>query len=184
MEGDTTTHVLQTPGGPLIRRDRSTGITHATVGFPLKSPEDVARFLSLPYTPPVYDCTDYLAEEASLGEDGLAMAGISNAVCLPASWFSPEDFCIMWAERPDLVRRLTEVAAERINTAWTCSAGRGEGIPITGGEYVPCNSGRKPRGTYHPFDTELWTSSPARRHRVLPQSRQGDDYLQPSPPSA
>jgi len=157
VEGDSTTRVLQTPGGPLVMRDRSTGITHATVDFPLKSPEDVDRFLSLPYTPPDYDCTEYLAAEARLGEDGLAMAGIPNGVCLPASWFSPQDFCLMWAERPDLVRKLTQVAADRINTCVErlCRAGV-RAFRIIGGEYVSVQLGPKAFAELiTPFDTEL-----------------------------
>ncbi len=141
-EGDGTVVTYRTPLGPLVRRDRRTPRTRATVEHPLKSPEDVERFLSVPYVPHPVDPADYFAWERRLGEEGLVMAGIPNAVCIPASWFSPGDFCLMWAERPDLILALCEAASERIlqRVEALCRAGV-RAFRIIGGEYVTVQLG-------------------------------------------
>jgi hypothetical protein len=157
QEGDTTIATLATPKGDLVRRRRRTSVTSATVEFYLKGPEDVERLLSLPYEPPDIDLQRFEEWKERVGEEALVMVGVGNAVCLPASWFSPEDLCLAWAERPDVLRRLTAVAADRINAyvERLCEAGV-DAFRIIGGEYVTVQLG--PRAfdeLITPFDTEL-----------------------------
>ncbi|MGQ9808892.1 MAG: uroporphyrinogen decarboxylase family protein [Armatimonadota bacterium] len=140
--GDETVITYHTPRGPLVRRDRRTARTHATVEHPLKTPEDVERFLSVPYVPHPVEASGYFQWQERIGEEGLVMTGLPNAVCIPASWFSPEDFCLMWADRPDLIRTLCEDASERIlqRAEDLCGAGV-RAFRIIGGEYVTVQLG-------------------------------------------
>jgi len=157
QEGDTTVSIISTPKGDLTRRTRRTAITSATVEFYLKSPADVERFLSLPYEPPDIDLRRFHEWRQRVGEEALVLVGIGNAVCLPASWFSPEGFCLAWADCPDLVRHLTAVAADRVNAyvERLCEAGV-DAFRIIGGEYVTVQLAPMAFDELlKPFDTEL-----------------------------
>ncbi|MBI2502366.1 MAG: hypothetical protein HYW07_03930 [Candidatus Latescibacteria bacterium] len=154
--GDSLT-LIHTPKGDLRRVVRRNEITSATVEFPLKTPEDVERFLSIPYVPPTIDPAPFHALKARAGEEALVMVGIENAVCLPASWFSPEGFCLAWADAPELVIELTRVGAQRIlgYAEALCRAGV-NAFRIVGGEYASVQLG--PRGfdaLVMAFDPEL-----------------------------
>lgn len=156
-EGNDTITLIHTPRGPLRRVSRHNEITSATVEFPLKTPEDVERFLAIPYAPPAIDPAPFHRLRERVGEEGLVTVGIENAVCLPASWFSPEGFCLAWADTPDLVVELVRVAASRAlgYTEALCRAGV-DAFRIIGGEYASVQLG--PRGfdaLVMPFDAEL-----------------------------
>lgn len=156
-DGDTTTNVYETPKGPLTQRVRRTEITSATVEYALKTPADVERFLSIPYAAPDLDLSHYEKLRTRIGEDGLVLAALGNAVCLPAEWFSPEDFCLCWAEAPETMVRLCEVASERLNAyvERLCRAGV-DAFRIVGGEYVSVQLGPKAFARLvTPFDTSL-----------------------------
>lgn len=154
---DETRVTFETPLGSLTKRIRRTSVTSATVEFPFKSPEDVERFLSIPYEPPRADATAYNEWRERIGEEGFVMVGMGNAVCLPAEWFSPEDFALCWADEPDLMKHLVEVASERL-LRWIeqlCKAGV-EGFRIVGGEYVTVQLGHRAFETLiAPYDTAL-----------------------------
>jgi uroporphyrinogen-III decarboxylase len=148
---------IETPKGPLTRRWRRTEKTSAQVEFAVKSAEDVERFLSIPYTAPVADAAAYHVSRQRIGDEGLVLCGIGNAICLAADLMSPEDFCLAWAEHPNLMERLTAVASERLNAHVDdlCRAGI-EAFRIVGGEYVSVQLG--PRAFARlitPFDTTL-----------------------------
>jgi hypothetical protein len=157
QDGDTRITTYDTPKGPLTTRFRWTGITGATTEYAVKSPEDAERFLSMPFEPATVDLTEYWEWCARVGEEALILVGIPNAVCLPASWLSPEDFCMWWLDYPNLIAELTKVAAERLNE-WVhrlCKEGA-EAFRIVGGEYASVQLG--PSGfdaLVTPFDTEL-----------------------------
>lgn len=157
QEGDTTTTVIHTPDGDLVRHHRRTEITAATVEFPCKDVRDVERLLSLPYEPPDPDVTNYLAWRKRVGDDALVMVGIGNAVCFPAGMLSPEDFCLLWADAPDVMAHMTAIAAQRLNAhvEKLCRAGV-DAFRIVGGEYVTVQLGPKAfERLITPFDTEL-----------------------------
>lgn len=154
---DETRVTIETPCGPLVRRVRRTAVTSATTEFPFKTPEDVERFLSIPYQPPGTDLSAYHAWRARLGEEGLVLVGIGNAVCLPADWFSPEGFALCWAEAPDLMVRLVATASERLDkwVARLCEAGV-EAFRIVGGEYVTVQLGHQAFAKLiEPYDSRL-----------------------------
>jgi hypothetical protein len=147
----------ETPAGPLTRRIRRTAVTSATVEFPFKSPEDIERYLSIPYEPPRADLTAYRSWRERVGDAGFVMVAIGNAVCVPADWFSPEGFALCWAEEPELMTRLVATASGRLNAyvERMCRAGV-EGFRIVGGEYVTVQLGHKAfAALISPFDTQL-----------------------------
>jgi len=155
--GNETITSIHTPKGDLVRKTKSTGITSATVEFPFKTREDVEKFLSLPYQPPDVNVDGFLAQKERIGQEGLVMAGIGDAVCLPASWFSPEDFCLQWADDADLLKLLVEVAAERLHPfiEKACQLGV-DAFWIAGGEYVTVQLGPEAfEILIKPYDREL-----------------------------
>ena len=156
-EGQTTITVIHAPGGDLTRRHQQTEFMAATVEFPCKDARDVERLLSLPYTPPDPDLTNYWTWRKRVGDDALVMVALDNAVCLPALTLSPEDFCLMWADAPDVMAWMVEVGARRFNAyvEKLCRAGV-DVFRIRGGEYVTVQLGPKAfERLITPFDSEL-----------------------------
>lgn len=141
-DGNVTTTTWHTPLGDLIQKRECTDITSATVEFPLKTADDIAKLLSIPFEPVEPNPGPFLQLQRELGEEGMALAGIGTAVCLPAAWFSPEDFCLLWADAPDAMTELVRVAADRLNdfVLKACRAGVTE-YRLVGGEYVTVQLG-------------------------------------------
>lgn len=149
--------IIHLPGAELVRRNRRTSLASATVEFPFRSHEDAEHFLAAPYEPPTPDLAGYRRWCARVGDEALILAGIGNAVCLPASWYSPEDFCLAWADRPDLVAELVRVASARViaHVEALCEAGVAA-FRIIGGEYVSVQLGPEAFGQLVvPFDRAL-----------------------------
>jgi len=142
QEGDITTTVVHTPKGDLTSRHRRTEVTGATIEFFLKEPGDIAKMLSIPYEQPDIDLSKYRERREWVGEEGLLMAGILNGVAVPASWFSPEGFCLAWADAPDLIEELTAIMTERLigHAERLCRAGV-DAFRIVGGEYASVQLG-------------------------------------------
>lgn len=141
-DGNGMTVVRQTPMGDLVERTQWTDVTSAKVGFPVKSLEDAEKYLSVEYVAPEVDASLFLKRKAEIGEDGLVLAGIPDAVQLPAALLSPEDFSLWWMDHPDMMRKLTDVFAARLND-WVdrlCKAGV-DGFRICGGEYASVQLG-------------------------------------------
>jgi hypothetical protein len=141
-EGRTTTITYHTPQGDLVQVNRSTDITHATVKFPCRTADDIAKVLSVPYEPAPPDPTQYRQWDARLGGDGLPLVGFNDAICTPAMLFSPEDFALLWVDAPDAFMTLLNAAQERCLVAAqaACEAGI-KGFRIIGGEYASTQLG-------------------------------------------
>jgi uroporphyrinogen-III decarboxylase len=132
-------------------------VTAATIEFPLKTADDIERILSIPYQAPEPDVAPFLARRAEIGEDALVMAGFGDAVCFPATYFSPEDFCLVWADDPDAMEHMVAVAAERLNR-WVekASAAGVDAWRIVGGEYASVQLGPEGfRTLVANYDSEL-----------------------------
>lgn len=141
-EDSITTIVRETPLGDLVERHQSTGIASACIEFAVKTPDDVEKFLSIDYVPPEVDVSAFTARKAEIGEEGLVLCGMADAVLLPATLLSPEDFSLWWMDYPDLLRQLTSVASRRLND-WVdrlCRAGV-DAFRIIGGEYASVQLG-------------------------------------------
>lgn len=92
-----------------------------------------------------------------VGEEALVVALSPNGLLVPASWFSPQDFCLAWADAPHLIEKLTAVMAERIMdfAERICKAGV-RAFRIIGGEYATVQLG--PEGFKRlcvPYDKDL-----------------------------
>lgn len=142
QQGDIATVVLKTPQGDLIRKVQTTAITSATVEYPFKELKDVDKFLSVPYEPYEVDASHFLKVREEYGQSCLLLAELGTAVCTPADWFGPEGFSLAWADAPDLVIKLTEEVARRLNVQvkQACQAGV-DAWRLVGGEYVTVQLG-------------------------------------------
>jgi hypothetical protein len=157
QQGDITVTTLHTPKGDLVSKFRRTEATGAAIEFFLKDPSDIEKMLSIPYVIPEYDISGYRELRDRVGEEGLVMVGMMNGVAVPASWFSPEGFCLAWADAPDLVERLTAISTERL-ILYMKELGR-QGVDafrVVGGEYASVQLG--PEGFKRlcvPYDRQL-----------------------------
>lgn len=153
-DGTITTAVYHTPAGDLVSRHKRTAITSATIEFPCKTAADVEALLSVPYEPLATNFKPFHDARAKYGDDALVCMGVCDAVCWPATVLSPEDFCLLWADAPDLFVEMCRIASERLNAyvEAACRAGV-DAFRIIGGEYVTVQLGPKavPR-LLAPFD--------------------------------
>ena len=141
-EGNTVTIIRRTPLGDLTQVNRSTGITSACVEHPLKTPEDAEKFLSIDYTAPEVDASEFHACRQRIGEQGLVCCCVCDGVTLPAQLLSPDDFCLWWADYPDLLLELTAVGSSRANEWVRRLCGEGvDAIRVVGGEYASVQLG-------------------------------------------
>lgn len=141
-EGDTTIIIYHSPVGDFRRVWRQTAATSACVEFPCKTPSDVERLLSVPYTPPTGEqirqaVQRFIAEKDWLGSEGVVLYGLGDAICFPAEWLSPTDFCLLWADAPDLMLEMSRIANDRLLpfVESLCRLGV-DAFRIVGGEYV------------------------------------------------
>jgi len=140
--GDTTITIYHSPVGDFRRVRRRATATSACVEFPCKTPTDVERLLSVPYIPPTKEqiqraVQNFVAEKDWLSENGVVLYGLGDAVCFPAEWLSPMDFCLLWADAPDLMVEMVRVANERLLTFVDALCRFGvDAFRIVGGEYV------------------------------------------------
>ncbi|MCS7253258.1 MAG: uroporphyrinogen decarboxylase family protein [Armatimonadota bacterium] len=148
-DGALTTITYHTPKGDIKRLVKSTGITRAAIEFPCKSPDDVEKLLSITYVPPSDE--EFNAALANFNywkdrvrDEGVVLWELPNAICFPAEWFSPQDFCLLWADAPDAMIELVSVANERLMmfVERACKAGV-DGFRIIGGEYASVQLGPK-----------------------------------------
>jgi uroporphyrinogen-III decarboxylase len=141
-DGDRTITVIQTPRGPLRSVRRRTAVTTAQVEFPCKTADDVEKLLSVPYQPPTIDPTHFIRWKDRIGDEGVVLFGFNDAICTPASFFSPEDFCLLWAEAPDAFLELIRVTNERIcEQAEACCRAGIDAFRVIGGEYASTQLG-------------------------------------------
>lgn len=141
-EGDTVVTIRRTPLGDLRQVYRYTEITSACIEHYLKTPEDAEKFLSIPYVAPPVDASEFHALKKEIGEQGLVLVTVCDAVMLPATLLSPDDFCLWWADHPDLMTELTAIGSKRVND-WTrrlCEAGV-DAFRVVGGEYASVQLG-------------------------------------------
>ena len=141
-DGSVQTRIYHTPKGDLTERVHFGPHNVAQIEFAVKTPEDLHLFLSVPYVEPEPDLSNYRNWCERVGDEAFLLAGIPNAICLPATLLSPEDFCLWWADYPNLMVDLTKIAAERLNpfVDRLCKAGV-EGFRIIGGEYASVQLG-------------------------------------------
>jgi len=156
VEEGQRTVIFHTPSGDLRSLRRSTDKTSAQVEFPCKGPDDVAKLLAVPYEPTPMDLSRFFAMKERYGEEGLVCLECPNAVCWPAETLSPGDFCLLWADSPELMVEMVAAASARVNefVEKACRAGV-DCFRIIGGEYVTVQLGpRAVEKLLAPFDSE------------------------------
>jgi len=141
-EGDLRRSTIHTPKGPLTRVFRRTEVARHTVEFPCKGPQDLEKFLSIPYEAPLPDPAPYERLRERWGQEALVLADCPDAICMPAELMSPEDFCLLWADEPGFMAQLVAEAARRVEAVVeaACLAGV-RAFRIIGGEYASVQLG-------------------------------------------
>ncbi len=141
-EGDYTHVTTHTPQGDLTRVIKRTEQARHTVTFPCRRPRDLEKLLSIEWALPPMDGDAFLNACATYGEEALVLAEWPDAVCMPAEWLSPVDFCLLWADEPDLMRAAVAEAARRLQVAASAAAANGvDGFRIIGAEYATTQLG-------------------------------------------
>lgn len=132
----------QTPEGPLTAVVRRTERTSATVKFPCQSAADAEKILAIPFELAECNLEHYFQAEEQMGDEGITLVCVLDAICWVAELFSPEDFCLLWAEAPEVMEHLVEVGTARI-VEWLERAGAGgaKAWRVVGGEYVSVQLG-------------------------------------------
>ena len=143
-EGDRTITEIKTPKGLLRSVIRRTAITSAQVEFPCKNADGIEKLLSVPYVPGTPDPTDFNRWKDRIGDDGVVLCGLGDAICTPAGYFSPEDFAYLWADAPDAMLQLCQVSNERICESVEKALHAGlDAYRFLGGEYASTQLGPK-----------------------------------------
>lgn len=142
-DGDSTITIIETPKGVLRSVTRRTAITTAQVEFPCKTADDVEKLLSVPYEPVrEIDATEFNHWKDRLGDEGIVLFGFPDAICVPAGFFSPEDFALLWADARDAFLELIRVANERLcEQAQLCCRAGIDAFRFLGGEYASTQLG-------------------------------------------
>jgi uroporphyrinogen-III decarboxylase len=140
--GSETLTTYHTPAGPLTQVVRRTEITAATRKFLCAGAAEVEQILEMPYEPPALNLAPYREAEQKVGEEGLVIIGFATGLCWVADLLSPEDFCLLWADAPEVLERAVEVGTQRL-CAWlerACPEGVA-GFRVVGPEYASVELG-------------------------------------------
>ncbi len=114
--GNELIETVNTPEGSLTRVSNISDNMLDWVTKPFfENESDIDKFLSVEYEPPSPVIEEYSEWENRIGEDGVVMAVLPNAVCLPGLWMSSEKFLLMCVDNFNLVKKLLDAASERIN---------------------------------------------------------------------
>jgi len=136
-EGNTVRTVVHAPGRDLTAVRTTTQQTTAATEYLCKSVEDIEALLAIPYKRPRIDVEAFLAHKARVAEDGLAVLGVANGLCLPNEVLGTEYCCYLWATQPDIIRHMVSLAAGRIYDALEEAVSGGvDCVRIIGGEYA------------------------------------------------
>ncbi|MHB1294597.1 MAG: uroporphyrinogen decarboxylase family protein [Anaerolineae bacterium] len=135
--GSLRRRIVHTPRGDLTATWTTTAATTASTEHLCKSVADIEALLSIPYVAAHPDTAYFHARRRTLGEDGLVVMGLGDALCFPNDVLGTEYCSLLWAEQPDVIRSMVAVAAERIHRVIeeACLAGV-DCFRIVGGEYA------------------------------------------------
>jgi len=157
--------LLHTPRGELYEDvwESKLGYSSLTKKHYLETPEDAARFLSLPYHRPALDLSYYFSlKERS--PDHLVMLAIPQAPELAHNLLGTETFAYWWVEHRDLVFRLRDCLQERTLDVLDAALALGAGplLGTNGSEEVapPMHS----PATYREFALQALPEMTARIH--------------------
>lgn len=136
-EGNVRRMVVHAPGRDLTAARTTTQQTTAATEYLCKSLEDIEALLGIPYVRPRIDVEAFLAHKASVGEDGLAVLEVGDALCFPNDTLGTEYCSYLWASQPEVIRRMVELAAGRLFSLLEEAIEAGvDCVRIVGGEYA------------------------------------------------
>jgi hypothetical protein len=131
---------VRTPGGELRQVSKTIpGVaTSWTIEHFLKTDRDVEAFLSIPYEPVAYDCSDWRVEAHRIGERGVLMPGLADPLCRAAELFEFGEFTVWAATEPETFRRLLDFFARGTEDYLTAVLASGvQGVfRVVGAEYA------------------------------------------------
>lgn len=134
-----TRETVHTPKGELTSVTKFTPNVKTvwTVEHLCKSEEDIARYLSLPFTPMPVDTSGFAPLRDAVGEHGLVLCDTGDAICSVAALFEFGEFMVLAMTEPKLIRALCEQAHERVMHVLrgALEAGCGPLFRICGPEY-------------------------------------------------
>ena len=117
MEGDWEIHetVVETPKGPLTSRTRVSTIGHPSLRAKcyVENEEDLARYLSIPYTPETQDASRFFEMDKALGDAGVTMALFHCAVFDVWELLGSELIAIWSITNRSRIRELLDLFHER-----------------------------------------------------------------------
>jgi len=141
-EGDWVRHIstIHTPTGEMtmVRRSSTRGLPGLQMEFPVKSPEDVEKVLSIPYVPHRPDCSGFFEEERRIGDRGIVMCSVPIPVTIIHALLGSDLLAIWSIIERDTVLKLTEVFLQRSLDLldWVISQGVGPMFCTLGEEYL------------------------------------------------
>ena len=103
------TTVLHTPKGDLTSRYRTDDdvVTTWTLEHPLKTLEDIDKYMSLDFTATV-DTSKIVRDLQVLGDDGLLLVSVADPICYAAELFAMEDFLVYALTDTDVIQRFLD----------------------------------------------------------------------------
>ncbi len=152
---------VETPRGRLVRKSqysRSQRLS-MTSKFWIESDDDLQKFLSIPYVPVRPDLSDYFDRRARIGDRGIALPEISNAVSFVHDLLGSEALAIWSADRRGRVVELIELFNQRLAEyiAGLLDRDVGPVIGLLGEEYItpPMHAPRDFHEFVVPYDRRL-----------------------------
>lgn len=114
---ELVTTITHTPAGDLTskRWESPEGHPGMTCEFPVKTEDDIARALSVPYEPPQPRVDEWLEAVEAMGDAGLVLISFSNPITFVHGLLGSTLLAEWSITHRDLVERLTRVAAERLH---------------------------------------------------------------------
>jgi len=113
LGGGMTEHVMHTPAGPISMVTKADWRGGGTIKRWVSTVEDAERALSIPYVPSRPDLKPFFETKARLADRCVAQATFADPICI-AGWIDAESLAVWTVEERGLVRRMLDVALERL----------------------------------------------------------------------
>ncbi|OHB60434.1 MAG: hypothetical protein A2Y12_18790 [Planctomycetes bacterium GWF2_42_9] len=115
-DSQITHKIVHTPKGDITNTTRVIDRVHTVwqTEHLCKNIDDVERALSVPYTPLKYDVSDYDRIKSEVGNRGIIMASLSDALCVCADLMSFGDYTIWAMTETDHFVKTLEIVHSRI----------------------------------------------------------------------
>ncbi len=111
-----TKTTVKTPLGEITSLTRVDEGVHTGWGLEkfCKNVEDAERLMSLPYVPWLPDVSDFAEKDKKLGDAGILMGDIPDALCFTVEAFGFSTFLMVYMDNPEIVFKLLDFFHERL----------------------------------------------------------------------